>query len=79
MQKVARLYSEFMIRQKSLGAQDLGTSALKTKTMESYLRSEAYFIRKRGETIIILFAASKPTPARSSGNSSTLIRCTGSK
>jgi len=68
-----------MISQKSRGTQASGTSALKTKAMESYLRSEAYFIRKRGETIIILFDVSKLSPARRSDNSSTLVRCTGLK
>lgn len=51
----------------------MGTSALKTKAMESYLRSEADFIRKRGEIIIILFDVSRP-PARPSDNSSTLAK-----
>jgi len=79
MHKVARLYSEFMIRQKSLGTQALRTSALKTKAMESCLRSEAYLIRKRGEKIIILFYVSKPSPVLPSDNSSTLVRFTGFK
>jgi len=63
--------------QKSLGTQ--ATSALKTKAMESYLRSEAYFIRKRGGKIIILFEVSKPSPARPFDNSSALVRCNGLK
>jgi hypothetical protein len=67
------------MRQKSLGTQALGTSALKTKAAESHLRSEAYFIRKRGETIIILFDVSKPSSARPSDNRSTPLRCTGLK
>lgn len=66
-----------MIRQKSFGTRVLGHSALKTKAMENYLRSEAYSIRKRGEIIINLFDVSKPSPARPSDNSSTLTRCTG--
>ena len=79
MHKVARLYSEFTIRQKSLGSQALGTSTIKTEAIESHLRSEAYFIRKREQTTIILFNVSKPSPARPSDNSSTLVRCTGLK